>query len=41
MNLSASAVMAHKIDNLSVTEIRFSGDRATLAALNHIPGGSS
>lgn len=37
LGISPAAVMAHKIDNLSVTEIRFDAEGPKLIRLNHLP----
>lgn len=37
LNVSAKAAMAHKIDNLSATEIRISGAQWEVVRINHCP----
>ena len=37
LNCSAYEVLAHKIDNLSVTQIDMSGDAPKLLKINHLP----
>ncbi len=37
MGVDAAQVLAHKIDNLSVTDMRFDGDTWHLGRINHLP----